>query len=202
MKQSHLGKNGLTVSPLGLGCMSMSEFYGHADEKESIATLHRAIERGINFFDTADVYGQGRNEEFVGKMLQEHRDKVIIATKFGIVRNANGEFTGVCSKPEYIRASCDASLRRLGIDTIDLYYQHRVDPETPIEDTIGTMAELVQEGKVRHLGLSEAGPQTIRKGSRPPNHSKSPRGASHCCTPNGIFSLESRSRGRDSSNMS
>jgi aryl-alcohol dehydrogenase-like predicted oxidoreductase len=163
MKQSHLGKNGLTVSPLGLGCMSMSEFYGHADEKESIATLHRAIERGINFFDTADVYGQGRNEEFVGKMLQEHRDKVIIATKFGIVRNANGEFTGVCSKPEYIRASCDASLRRLGIDTIDLYYQHRVDPETPIEDTIGTMAELVQEGKVRHLGLSEAGPQTIRK---------------------------------------
>ncbi len=163
MEQRPLGKNGLQVSALGLGCMSMSEFYGYADEKESMATLHRAIERGINFFDTADVYGQGRNEEFIGRVLKQHRDKVIIATKFGIVRNAKGEFTGVSSKPEYIRAACEASLRRLGIETIDLYYQHRVDPETPIEDTIGTMAELVQEGKVRYLGLSEAGPQTIRK---------------------------------------
>ncbi len=163
MEQRPLGKNGLQVSALGLGCMSMSEFYGHADEKESMATLHRAIERGINFFDTADVYGQGRNEEFIGRVLKQHRDKVIIATKFGIVRNAKGEFTGVSSKPEYIRAACEASLRRLGIETIDLYYQHRVDPETPIEDTIGTMAELVQEGKVRYLGLSEAGPQPIRK---------------------------------------
>ena len=143
--------------------MSMSEFYGQADEKESIATLHRAIERGINFFDTADIYGQGRNEEFIGRILREHRDQVMIATKFGIVRNAAGNFTGVCSTPDYVRTCCENSLRRLGTDVIDLYYQHRVDPETPIEDTVGTMAELVQEGKVRYLGLSEAGSKTIRR---------------------------------------
>lgn len=163
MERLHLGKSGLRVSALGLGCMSMSEFYGHADERESLATLHRAIERGINFLDTADVYGQGRNETFVGKVLKEHRDKVVIATKFGIVRNTQGEFTGVCSKPDYVRSCCEASLRRLGIEVIDLYYQHRVDPETPIEDTVGAMADLVREGKVRYLGLSEAGPHTLRK---------------------------------------
>lgn len=163
MNQRQLGRNGLTVSALGLGCMTMSEFYGEADAKESIATLHRAVEQGINFFDTADIYGQGHNEEFVGKVLKDHRGKVVIATKFGIVRNAAGEFTGVCSKPDYVRSCCEASLRRLGVDVIDLYYQHRVDPDTPIEETIGTMADLVQEGKIRYLGLSEAGAQTIRK---------------------------------------
>lgn len=158
-----LGTRGPSVSALGLGCMSMSEFYGHADEGESLATLHSAIERGINFFDTADIYGQGRNEEFLGKVLPSHRDNIVIATKFGIVRNEKGEFVGLNGKPKYVRAACEASLRRLGVEVIDLYYQHRVDPQTPIEDTVGAMADLVGEGKVRYLGLSEAGPQTVRK---------------------------------------
>ena len=158
-----LGTSGLRVSALGLGCMSMSEFYGHADERESLATLQRAIEQGINFFDTADIYGQGRNENFLGKVLPSHRDALVVATKFGIVRNEQGDFIGLNGKPEYVRAACEASLRRLGVEVIDLYYQHRVDPHTPIEDTVGAMADLVGEGKVRYLGLSEAGPGTIRQ---------------------------------------
>ena len=158
-----LGTSGLTVSALGLGCMSMSEFYGRADQQESLHTLHRAIERGINFFDTADIYGVGRNEELLAGVLQENREGLIVATKFGIVRNEKGEFLGLNSKPDYVRAACEASLRRLGVEVIDLYYQHRVDPDTPIEETVGAMAGLVNEGKVRYLGLSEAGPHTIRK---------------------------------------
>ena len=158
-----LGTSGLHVSALGLGCMSMSEFYGHADQQESLATLHRAIERGIDFFDTADIYGVGRNEEFLGKVLKTNRKDVVVATKFGIVRNEHGEFVGVNGKPEYVRTACEASLQRLGLEVIDLYYQHRVDPQTPIEETVGAMADLVREGKVRYIGLSEAGSQTIRK---------------------------------------
>ena len=166
--QSHfpmrqLGASGLRVSALGLGCMSMSEFYGQADERESLATLHRALERGINFFDTADIYGQGRNEEFLRKVLSSHRGKIVVATKFGLVRNEQGDFVGLSGKPEYVWAACEASLRRLGVEVIDLYYQHRVDPQTPIEETVGAMADLVREGKIRHLGLSEAGAHTLRK---------------------------------------
>ena len=138
-------------------------FNGHADRQESLATLHRAIDRGITFFDTADIYGQGRNEELLAKVLPSHRDNLVVATKFGIVRNAQGEFIGLNGKPEYVRTACETSLRRLGVEVIDLYYQHRVDPQIPIEDTVGAMAELVREGKVRYLGLSEASPQTIRK---------------------------------------
>ncbi|MDA0739464.1 MAG: aldo/keto reductase [Nitrospirae bacterium] len=163
MKQRQLGTSELTVSALGLGCMSMSEFYGQANQQEALATLHLAIERGLNFFDTADIYGQGRNEEFVGAALKEHRSKIILATKFGIVRNDHGEFVGVNSRPDYVRSACEASLKRLGVEVIDLYYQHRVDPDTPIEDTVGAMADLVHAGKVRYLGLSEASAQTLRK---------------------------------------
>jgi aryl-alcohol dehydrogenase-like predicted oxidoreductase len=163
MKQRKLGNQGLVVSELGLGCMGMSEFYGIADESEAIATIHRALELGVTLLDTADMYGVGHNEELVGKAIKGHRDRVIIATKFGNVRGSDGSFQGVNGKPEYVRSCCDASLKRLGVDTIDLYYQHRVDPNTPIEETVGAMAKLVQAGKVRYLGLSEAASATIRR---------------------------------------
>jgi aryl-alcohol dehydrogenase-like predicted oxidoreductase len=161
-----LGSGGPEVSAIGLGCMGMSEFYGSGDEVESIATIHHAVERGIDFLDTADMYGVGRNEELVGRAIADRRDKVFLATKFGNVRGEDGSFQGVCGTPEYVRSACTASLRRLGVETIDLYYQHRVDPNVPIEETVGAMAELVQEGKVRFLGLSEAAPETVRRAHR------------------------------------
>lgn len=163
MQQRKLGTQGLAVSAIGLGCMGMSEFYGALDEAESVATLHRAVELGIDFFDTSDVYGPHTNEVLVGKTLRPYRDRVVIATKFGIVRDGNSTRRGINGRPEYVRFACDASLKRLGLDTIDLYYQHRIDPDTPIEDTVGAMAELVKAGKVKYLGLSEAAPQTIRR---------------------------------------
>jgi aryl-alcohol dehydrogenase-like predicted oxidoreductase len=153
----------LTVSAIGLGCMGMSEFYGAGSDAESTAVLRAAVELGVTFFDTADMYGPFRNEELVGAALRPYRDRVVIATKFGNERGEDGSFLGINGRPEYVRSACDASLRRLGIDTIDLYYQHRVDPTVPIEDTVGAMAELVAAGKVRHLGLSEAAPETIRR---------------------------------------
>ena len=163
MDQRNLGGEGLVVSELGLGCMGMSEFYGAGDEEESTATIHRAIELGITFLDTADMYGPFTNERLVGKAIAGRRDEVVLATKFGNVRGEDGSFHGVSGKPDYVREACNASLSRLGVDHIDLYYQHRVDPETPIEETVGAMKELVEAGKVRYLGLSEAGAETIRK---------------------------------------
>ena len=163
MDQRNLGSEGLVVSELGLGCMGMSEFYGRGEEEESTATIHRAIELGMTFLDTADMYGPFTNEKLVGKAIADRRDEVVLATKFGNVRGEDGSFRGVSGKPDYVREACDASLSRLGVDHIDLYYQHRVDPETPIEETVGAMKELVEAGKVRYLGLSEAGTETIRK---------------------------------------
>lgn len=166
MQQRKLGNQGLIVSAMGLGCMGMSEFYGTTDAQESIATIHRALELGITLLDTADMYGRGHNEELVGQAIKDRRDRVILATKFGNVRNAEGRFLGVNGRPEYVKSSCEGSLKRLGVDTIDLYYQHRVDPSVPIEDTVGAMAQLVEEGKVRYLGLSEAAPEIIRRANK------------------------------------
>ena len=163
MERRRLGARGPEVSAIGLGCMGMSEFYGRADEGEAVATIRRAVDLGVTFFDTADMYGPFTNEKLVGKALADRRDEVVIATKFGVVRGENGERLGISGDPDYVRKSCDASLQRLGVDHIDLYYQHRVDPDTPIEDTVGAMAELVEAGKVRSLGLSEAGVKTIRR---------------------------------------
>jgi aryl-alcohol dehydrogenase-like predicted oxidoreductase len=166
MPHRRLGRSELVVSALGLGCMGMSEFYGDTDDTESIATIHRALDRGINLIDTADMYGVGRNEELVGRAIQDRRNEVVLATKFGNVRSADGKFLGVSGRPEYVHQCCEDSLRRLRVEQIDLYYQHRVDTEVPIEETVGAMGQLVQQGKVKFLGLSEAAPATIRRAAK------------------------------------
>ncbi|HEY2632085.1 MAG TPA: aldo/keto reductase [Solirubrobacteraceae bacterium] len=163
METRALGNQGLLVSAEGLGCMGMSEFYGRSDEDEAIATIHRALELGVTFLDTADMYGPFTNERLVGRAIADRREQVVVATKFGNERREDGSWVGINGKPEYVRGACEASLERLGVDHIDLYYQHRVDKTVPIEDTVGAMAELVSEGKVRYLGLSEASPQTLRR---------------------------------------
>ncbi len=163
MKKRKIGNSDLQVFPIGLGTMGMSEFYGETNEEQSINTIHKAIELGVDFFDTADMYGCGRNEELLGKALKGKFDKVTLATKFAVMRGPNGEFTGINCKPEYVKQACEASLKRLGTDTIDLYYCHRVDPETPIDETVGAMAELVKEGKVRYLGLCEVKGETLKR---------------------------------------
>ena len=164
MSPRHLGSQGLVVSSQGLGCMGMSEFYGVRDDAESMATIHRALDLGCNFPDTADMYGPYLNEELVGRAIRGRRDEFVLATKFGVMRDpANPVIRGISGRPEYVREACESSLRRLGVDVIDLYYQHRVDPHTPIEETVGAMSELVRAGKVRCLGLSEAAPATLRR---------------------------------------
>lgn len=163
MQTRKLGSQGLEVSALGLGCMGMSDFYAGRDEAESVATINHALDRGVTFLDTADMYGIGANEELVGGVVRDRREWVVVATKFGNVRGADGSFQGINGRPDYVRQACDASLKRTGLDFIDLYYQHRVDPEVAIEETVGAMAELVQAGKVKYLGLSEAAPATIRR---------------------------------------
>lgn len=163
MDRRNLGSEGLVVSALGLGCMGMSEFYGTGDEEESVATIQRAIELGVTFLDTADMYGPFTNERLVGKAIRGRRDEVVLATKFGNERREDGSRVGINGRPEYVKEACDASLERLGVESIDLYYQHRVDPEVPIEETVGAMSDLVEAGKVRYLGLSEAAPETIRR---------------------------------------
>ena len=166
MQSRKLGRTGISVSALGLGCMGMSEFYGPRDDQESIRVIHRSLELGMNFLDTADVYGMGHNEELVGRAIRDRRDQVFLATKFGNVRGPKGEWLGVNGRADYVRQCCEASLKRLGVEVIDLYYQHRVDAEVPIDETVGAMAGLVKEGKVRFLGLSEAGAATIRRANQ------------------------------------